>query len=241
MKSTTHQLKIWSPAKDKAQGTRYTIGRLVTHPITLILATTLALALIVILDTANTSWVLIVPIFTAVLAHISILTRRKSNNRPLITQRQATKHNDFHYFKEYYGTRYTQHINTESERTENDKISSILLYQLLGEILVTLGFYEETGSEKITFFTGKIFDQVELIPYITDFILDAGVGYVLVEPPPQLIVKFTSLDEGVISHALRKIGYTDWTVERISYDDAAALFILRNESVSRAYNFSNEE
>jgi hypothetical protein len=67
---------------------------------------------------------------------------------------------------------------------------------------------------------------------------NGGVGYVFITPNYTLISKIKLIDERLISYTLREIGLIDWTVKRVNYDDDIILFILNDEKISRAYNFS---
>jgi hypothetical protein len=67
------------------------------------------------------------------------------------------------------------------------------------------------------------------------------VGYVLFEPFTEFKDKIKKIDESVISRSLIEIGLVGWSVERIDYEHGAViLFVLRDESISRAYDISGD-
>ena len=159
----------------------------------------------------------------------------------LISKRQAKKCNRFQYVASWLENRYKNLIDLEAERSEKDSAASVTLYQYLGEALIALGLFEETGRKKIKRLTGNEFLQIKPVEFYADFILTAGVGYVLFMPSVILIPKIHLIDERIISRVLRESGITGWTVKRVSEDDDIVMFILKDETVSRAYDFTGVE
>jgi hypothetical protein len=184
-------------------------------------------------------WVL--PTASAGLTVLIITFRWRAKKRRIISRRKAEKSNTFLYVASYLEQRYQNHISLTAVRTGEDKTLSTAVYrQLLGAVM-SLGLYIETGLNKTKKFSGVEFIRVKPIEFYVDFILGAGTGYVLFYPTTRLISKIASVDERVISRTLRDVGLIDWRVERVNYDDDLVLFILRDETVSRAYNLVGDD
>ena len=239
MRNTNHtSLPVWIPTGDHAVNGFHIALRILSHPAFLF---SVAVAAVTSMLYFNLDWRIGAIAPSAVgLAIGSILLRRRAKGKLLISERQARKMNDFCYFSKFAGMKYLSHIDTKSERTKDDYTISTALFRCLGEALITLGLFDTTGQSKIKFLSGKELELIEPLTFYTDFCLSASKGYVLLMPSVTLINKVASVDEKVIYSALREVGLVDWATERVSYDDYA-LFILTDEKISRAYDFSGAE
>ena len=165
----------------------------------------------------------------ASLATISILLRSRARGKLSISKRQAKRCNAFHYVMPWFENRYVDHIDLESERTQEDDAMSILLYRQFGESLIALKLFEDADCTKISILSGKEFELVKPLEFHVDFILRDGVGYVMLKPSVSLIAEIGSVDEAKIKHTLREIGLIGWDVESVDYNEGVKLFVLRDD------------
>jgi hypothetical protein len=208
--------------------------RFITNPVTLIIFTVISTAIII--YCGLNLWV--IPFFTTSLAIVSVLIKRRSENKPLISEKQTRKCNDFNGVIGWFGNRYNNE-NTQAVKSNYDVEASTKFFCKLGRNLVELGIYEETGKIKTNVISGNEFSQIELVTFHVAFNTDSGIGFVLLEPSISLISKTNLVNEKVVSHTLREVGLIGWTVQQISEDnDSIILYALKNEDVSHAYNFS---
>jgi len=233
-------LRVWLPTGSYIINAFRATWRGLSHPAFLIIIAVVSAAAILYFNLTNGSRLWVLPIVSTVLAIVGIMCRLKMRGRMIISERQAQKCNILLYRLDFFGNCYARHIDNESKRTKDDRATNTALYRNLGEALIALGLYDETGQTKAKLLSGMELELVTPIEFYTDIILSAGVGYVMIVPSITLISKVKSVDERVISRTLREIGLINWTVERINYDDDLVFFVLKDETASRAYDFSGE-
>ena len=240
MRKSNDALHVWKPTGHRDGGNFHTVWAVLSSPVFFIAIAVLDVVAIVSFDMSRW-WMWAIAPSALCLAIVAILLRHRASGRLFTSKRQAARCNKFGCAERWLPNRYINRIDMESKRTPKDDALANLLYRHLAEALVTLGLYDETGQSKIALFSGREFVLVRPIEFYTDFLLDAGTGYILLEPEISLISKIQSVDERIISRVLRNIGLTNWTVERVSFDDDLVLFVLQDEQVSRAYDFSAVE
>lgn len=237
----TNSLLVWVPTGESEGNIFRTVWKVLSSPVFLIGLAVVDIAAMIYFQLITVWWMWALAPSTIGLAIAAILLRRKAKDKLLISVKQAQKCNTFQYVAKWLENRYLNRIDLESERTQDDYERSRLLYCHLGEALVTLGIYDEAEQFRTKKLTGEEFAKIMPIEFYTDFISKNGIGYVLFKPSLNLIPKLKVVDERVISWTLRKIGLVGWTVERVNYDDDLLLFILKDETVSRAFDFSGAE
>lgn len=84
---------------------------------------------------------------------------------------------------------------------------------ILQKPLSRSGLYKETEYKKVGMITGDEYLLIAPVEFYTDFILAAGIGYVLLMPAIGLLPKIKVVDERIISRTLREIGLVGWTGE----------------------------
>lgn len=229
-------LGVWVPTGERYGNIFRAIWRVLSSPVFLVAMAVVTVAAMIFLDI--TDWRVGAFAPSAVgLAVLIIFHRRRTRGKLIISKRQAKKHNTFSDAVSWLGRHYHSLIDTGSARTREDSTASVALFRYLGEALIELGLYC-AGRTKVKPLTGDELVHIRPIEYYVDFILNEGRGYVLIEPSVPLIAKVASVDERVISHALRNAGFADWSVERVDTADDILLFILKDEAVSHAYDFS---
>ncbi|AFM43399.1 hypothetical protein Desaci_4560 [Desulfosporosinus acidiphilus SJ4] len=230
-------LLVWKPTGYQEVNTLSTIWRTFSNP-----AFWISIAILDVVAAIHFKlkawWMWAIAPSAITLAVVAILLRRRVRGELLISKWQAKNCNGFRNSASWLPNRYLNRIDLKTERTQDDYEASILLYRNLVEALITLGLYEETGLTKIKVYTGDEFLQVQPVEFHTDFILTAGIGYILLIPYVSFIAKINSVDERIISRVLRESGIIGWSVNRVSFDDDLVLFILKDETVSQAYDFS---
>jgi len=173
------------------------------------------------------------PVLSAVL--LVIVHRKNSGDNLLISARQARCFNSFIEVSLWLPNRYLNHLDD----LEAVGVSqSTMLYRQFGEALITLCLYNETGEIKVK--RSIEYKKIAPIEFYTSLSIDKGIGYIMLMPSITLIAKLDKVDEGVVSHTLRQIGLENWEVERVSYDDDLILFVLKDETISNAYNFCGD-
>ena len=231
-------LTVWVPTGDQESGFFRSALRVLFNPVFLFGIAVIAFVVMFYFNLASAWRVWTIPISSIGLAVVIIIYRLKTKEKPLISKQQAIKFNNFAYVSSWLPNRYLNYIDLTSERTQNDKSMTIALYRQIGEAINTLGLFDETGESKVNKFSGKEFIRIVPVDYYTDLMIKEGIGYVLFEPSVSLIAKIHSVDEKIISRTVRETGLNNWTVERVNYDDDVFLFILKDETVSRAFDFS---
>lgn len=236
MRRSSRALLVWNPTGYREGNSLRNLWRAFSSPAFLIGVAVAAVMAMIYFD-LGIWWMWAIAPSAIALAIVAFLLRWRAKGRLLVSNRQARKYNRFHYAAPWLPNRYLDQIDMESERTRDDHASSRLLYRHLTEAFVTLGLYEESAYKKVGILTGDESLLIAPVEFYTDFIFAAGMGYVLLMPSVSLIPKITVADERIISRTLREIGLVGWTVEHVSYDDDLMLFILKDEAVSRAYDF----
>ena len=234
MRRRSDRLTLWLQTGYRKGNFFRLIFRILSSPIFLIIIS--VIAVVGIIYFSNLWWVG-ASASTAGLAVLIIIIRKRAKGKLIISKRKANKFNNFAYALNWTGNVCRQRVDL-TERTREDKTASNLLYRHLGEALVTLDMYDETGQIKIDVLTGNEYTRIKLADFHVDFTLKSGFGYILFQPSLTLISKAKLVDEKVISLILREIGLLNWSVERANYNDVI-LFILKNEAVSCAFNFKN--
>lgn len=240
MRRNSHALLVWNPTGYREGNTLRNLWRVLSSPVFLIGVAVADIAVMIYFNLTNIWWMWAITPSTVCLAIAAFLLRWRTRGKLLVSNRQAKRCNRFHYVTPWLPNRYLDQIDTKSERARDDHVSSRLLYRHLVEAFVTLGLYDETEYKKAALLTGDEFLLIEPVEFYTDFVRAAGIGYVLLMPSVSLIPKIKAADERIISRTLRDIGLIGWTVERMSYDDDLMLFILKDETVSHAFDFSGE-
>ena len=233
-------LHLWFPTGYREGGIIRTILMIVLHPAFLIIVAVVIVAIMIFCN-IEAWWIGLIASSALLLAVVAILFRRRAKKRPLISSRQAKRCNAFSYVASWLENRYKYRINLTSERTQGDNVTSLLFFSQFVEALVTLEIYENTFRNRIKILTGAEQTLIKPVNFYVDFILDEGIGYVLIMPSVSLIAKLKLIDERVISHTLREVGLVGWAVERINYDDDLVLFVLKNETFSKALDFCKVE
>jgi len=240
MRKNKNTLCVWTPTGYVEMNTLRIMLRIISSPVFIFGVAIVSVAVMDYFHLTNARiWV--IPISSVGLAIMAILLRRWARGKLLISNRQAQKYNRFLYAAPWIAVRYLNFIDLEAARSDDDNVASTALYRHLGEALITLGLFEETGKSKVKWVSGVEIVSVNPIEFYTDFVLAAGIGYVLLEASVSLIPKIEAVDERVISRVLRESGIINWTVQRVSFDDDLILFVLKNETVSHAYDFSGVE
>ena len=234
-------LRVWKPTGYREGSTFRTAWRVLSSQVFFIGVAIISLVVMVYFRLMNEWRIWVIPVSSIGLATLAILLRRRGEEKLPISNRQAEKYNRFQYAARFLPNRYLNLIDLEAERSQDDDIASIAMYRHLGAALVTLGLYEETGLARIKPLKGDELQQIAPVEFYTDFILASGIAYILFESSVSLLPKISSVDERIISRVLRESGIVGWKVERISFDDDVVLFILKDESISRAYDFSEAE
>lgn len=239
MRKSNDVLHVWKSTGYQEASTFRAIWRALSSP-SLLIAIGIA-DIVAIIYFKLGGWMWAIAPSALCLAIAAILLRHRASGRLLTSKRQAARCNGFGCAAQWLPNRYLNRIDIESKRTAKDDALANLLYQHLVDALVILGLFEKTGQTKVSMLTGDEFTHIRLAEFYTDFVVDAGTGYILLEPEISLISKIQSVDERIVSRTLRNIGLTNWTVERISFDDDIVLFILTDDTVSRAYDFTPTE
>jgi len=228
-------LLVWKPTGCQDDNVFHRIFWIITSPVFLFGVAFAAVSAMVYFKWTNEWRIWVVTLSTVGLAIVVLLLRRWGRCKLLISKAQAKKHNAFYSDEQWLPNRYLHRIGVVAVRTLDDDAASRLLFRHLGEALINIGLYKETGRTKVK--AGKEFSQIEPVEFYVDIIFTSGIGYILLEPSVSLIPKTSLVDERIISRLLRDGGIIGWTVERVSYDDLV-LFVLKDEAVSRAYDFS---
>jgi hypothetical protein len=228
------------PRRDPAAEDAYRTVKTLTDPAYVIAVLVAAVVVMVYLDVAT--WA-IPGLVVAGVAYAIVCTpinRRIVRPRPLITRRQARAWNDLETAVNYLPHQYSDLIDLGSAdkgdaRTEED------LYVALGETFTSLGLHEPLPYQPRVNERGLEVKQVRLIDYVVALRIADGKGYVLIQPCGGEKETAQKIDPGIIQHALRDVGLTEWMVEsRTSYDDDVILFIL-SDGRSRAFTLGGGE
>lgn len=131
--------------------------------------------------------------------------------------------------------RYRNLISEIKPMTKKNKQASDAILHSVIESLVALEACEKTG-EKRKRQNGKLQERV-LATEAYAAISDDGRGYVLIEPFGQETSIVHNAGSAPVTHALRHAGL-DWDLEKVSYDDDIALFLLYDPHVSHAFDLS---
>ena len=221
-------LLVWLPTGRRHVSTLRTVWRILSSATFLVAFAIVAIAVMLFFDIASW-WIGAIAPSAAVLATISILSKRKAKNEPLVSKRQAKRHNDFHYAMSWCEKRYAGKVNLELRRTQDDDVMSRLFYCKLVDASITLDLYDDMNETKIGFFTGREFDLVKPIELYVDFVLNEGVGYVFISQSVSRNAKIELIDKSVIKRILRDFGLIEWSIECIDYDEGVKLFILQDD------------
>jgi len=184
-------------------------------------------------------WALM-PISTASLAVISIITRKLLNNRPLISERKIKKHNDFNRTVRYFLNEDSQRISINEKPTDEDKQMNIELFKALIEAVCKLDLYDVTDRYRVNWITGVERKEIEPLQIHTDISIKDGIGHIIIEPSREQMKAVENLTDKQIYYTLEKIGLVGWDVERLEMG-YKVLFILKDKSRSNAYDFNNRE
>jgi len=177
---------------------------------------------------------------SAVVATLIIVIRYKNKGKLHITEYMAKRWNDFSWSLEYFGNYCASQVDKVTERTKDDLDASIKLFCQIGQALIDLKVYTESDKSKVNIFSGEIYKQIILAEFHTDLINESGIGYILLRASSQeMNKKVASINEREISWRLTEAGYRDWEVERISNDESLIIFILRDTTNSKAYDFTD--
>ncbi len=240
MKRNSHALRVWTPTGYREGNAFRNLWRVLSSPVFLIGAAVVDVVAMTYFNLTAVWWMWAIAPSTTLLAIGRIMLRQRAKRKLLVSDLQAKSCNRFLYAAPWLPNRYLSRIDRKSERTQDDHASSSLLYRHLSEAFITLGLYDETEYKKTQMLTGDEFMLIQPVEFYTDFILTDGIGYVLLMPSVSLIPKITVADVRIISRTLREIGLVNWTVEQVSYDDDLVLFLLKDETVSCAFDFSGE-
>lgn len=245
MKRTTERLSLWVPTgrteqPDPLASSTAKAAKLLSDPLTY---ASLALAVVCAafyFGAAESHWTWSLAFALAALAVLCALVRRKITRRPkLVISKAQARHNAFADSAMWLPNRYRSKIDLEAEHGESDREAEDLLYRHIGQAVVSLSLFERTGEFRTDPATGRVLEKVRLMSYHARLMQGAGLGYVLMEPFGAEKERFAQMDEGVVHRALRDCGLVDWDVEKVSYDDDVALFILRDASRSRAFDLTD--
>ncbi|OUO89548.1 hypothetical protein B5F40_10605 [Gordonibacter sp. An230] len=185
-------------------------------------------------------WSLAVPL-ALICATLTVVQKRRSRKRTtMIGKKQAARCNNFEEASKWLPNRYLALIELEEEPTKADRRAAVELYCNLAECVVSLGLCERTGALRMDEATGREVEKAYPMELHTRVSLLSGRGYVLMEPFGAQKQGFERMDEGAVHRALRDCGFVGWDVEKVSYDDDVALFILHDASRSRAFNLSEQ-
>ena len=240
MKRNRNALLLWRPTGHREVNALRTLWLVLSSPVFLIVVAVVDFAAMIHFNLTSEWWMWAIAPSAVCLAIMAFLLRWWEKGKLLVSNRQAKKFNRFSYATPWLPNRYLDQIDIESERTPKDRTTNRLLYRHLAEALVTLGLYEESEYKKVGMLTGDESLLIAPVEFYTDFVLSSGMGYIILMPPVSLISKINTVDERVISRTLREAGLVGWVVERMSYDDDLVLFLLKDETVSRAFDFSGE-
>lgn len=131
--------------------------------------------------------------------------------------------------------RYRNLISEIKPMTKKNKRASDAILHSVIESLVALEACEKTG-EKRKRLNGKLQERV-LATEAYAAISDDGRGYVLIEPFGRETSIVHNAGSAPVTHALRHASL-DWDLEKVSYDDDIALFLLYDPHVSHAFDLS---
>jgi hypothetical protein len=186
-------------------------------------------------------WVWAIAPSAATLAVMAILLKKRDKNKSLVSKRQATQCNDFDYYKEFTGNKYTSKIDATSKRSPEDCALRTTLFRQLVETFVELELYEKIGGSRCKALTGREIRLIKPVEFYTDFVLSAGVGYILLMPSVSLMSKAADVDAKIVSCTLRDIGLLNWGVECVEYGDGIKLFLLSDDEKRYAELCANFE
>jgi len=232
------RLKIWLQTGYREQTFLGLIWRIITSPILMIGVAIISVVAMIIFNITEKLWMWAIAPSAMSLAILIILLRHRARVKMQISKKQAKRYNKFQNAAMWLPQRYLNRIDTKSERTDGDNKLSIEMYRRLGEAFIMLALYDSTKRAKTK--NGVEYTKIEPITYYVDFVLDKGVGYILIEPSIGLMENIEKIDGRIISQVIREIGKSDWTVERVDYEDDIMLFILSDEKYSKAYDFGGE-
>lgn len=167
---------VWKPTGFQEASTFRTIWRAFSSPSLLIAIAVADVVAIIYFKLGGWMWA-IAP-SALCLAIVVIFFRWRARGKLLVSKRQAARCNGFGYVTQWLPNRYFNRIDMESARTPKDDAIANLLYRHFAEALLTLGLFEETGQSKITILSGCEFVLVRPVEFYTDFVLDAGIGYI---------------------------------------------------------------
>lgn len=241
MRKNKNTLCVWTRTGYVETSTLRTMLEIITSPVFLFGVSAVTVTVMIYFKLTQIWWMWVVASSTTGFAIMTMLLRRWSKGKLLISESQAKRHNDLYSAAIWLPNRYLSRIEIDAARALGDHTASRLLYRHLGEALVSLGLYDETGRTKIKCFSGAEFIRVKPVEFYTEFIQNVGIGYVLLMPSVNHIAKIDLVDERIISRVIRESGITGYTVERVSFDDDLVLFVLRDEIISRAYDFTAGE
>ena len=174
-------------------------------------------------------------------ATLTVVQKRRSQKRTtMIGRKQAVRCNNFEEASKWLPNRYLARIELEEKPTKEDRRAAVELYRNLAECVVALGLCERTGALRTDEATGREVEKAYPMELHTHVSLSSGRGYVLMEPFGAQKQGFERMDEGAVYRALRDCGLVGWDVERVSYDDDVALFVLRDAARSRAFDLTEE-
>ena len=240
-RQTKKLLYVWKPTGYTENNIFRFIWKISTSPIFLIFGAVITIAAQIYFNLIHIRWIWIIAPSAIGLAILIIAIRRVMKGKLLISKRQAKQCNKFYDEISYHEEYFKGHVGSATEQTKADKKISNEFYCSLGEAFITLEIFEETKRYKINTFSGKEYQYVKPVEFHTDFISEPGKGivkgYVLIRFSQLLIPKMSKIDERVIYCSLQDAGYSGWSVEQVSNYNTM-LFILKNESVSNAYDFS---
>lgn len=225
MKNHYEPLKIWLPTGRRHVNIFRTIWHVFSSSIFLMSLAVAAISMMFFCNIINL-WVGAIALSAVILAIVSILLNRKEKNKPLVSARQAKKHNAFHYVVPWSENRYTSRINWQLKRTPDDNAISSTIYSKLAEAFVILNLYDDMNETKIKFFTGREFNLIRPIEFHVDFVIKEGLGYVYLSPSVGHNANIEVVNKAVIKRILRELGLIEWDIECIDYDEGVKLFLL---------------
>jgi len=230
-------LNVWKPTGDRENNIFRMLLKLLTSPTFLIIVAIITVAIQIYFNLIYVWWVWMIVPSAIGLSVLIIIARRAIRARLLISKHNAKRYNNFHDEIAWHENFFREHVDLPVEQIQEDLISSMAFYRILGEALISLGLYEEVKRYKINPFTGKEYEYITPIEYHVDFILESGKGYILLKFSRLLISKIAKVDERHIYLELQNAGLNGWSVKKVDNYNTI-LFILKNEAISNAYDFS---